>query len=131
MSVTKICITSASTNRAKRPAKADVADQAAVVAQPADKASYKLPRTYYLYLLECKGKKLYCGIAIDVQARYERHVLGLGARYTRAFPPIRLLASVACGNRSEAQKAEYAMKQLTASQKRAFIMRNGIAGAVA
>ncbi len=91
----------------------------------------KLPRMYYLYLIECKGKKLYCGIAVDVQARYELHRAGLAAKYTRAFPPIRLMASIACGNRSEAQKAEYAMKQLTAREKRAFIKRTGIAAVAA
>lgn len=74
---------------------------------------------WYLYLLECTDGSIYTGITVDVAARYAAHVSGRGARYTRAHPPARLLASFAYPDRSTASKAEYAMKQLTAEQKRA------------
>lgn len=93
----------------------------------ANLAGVRPEKTYYVYILECRANTLYCGIAIDVQARFAAHKSGKGARYTRAFPPTRILASVVCGNRSEAQKAEYAIKQLSASSKRAFCKQHGVA----
>lgn len=74
---------------------------------------------WYLYLLECSDGSIYTGITVDVEARYAAHVAGRGARYTRSHPPKRLLASVEYADRSTASKAEYAMKQLSAAQKRA------------
>lgn len=74
---------------------------------------------WYLYLLECSDGSIYTGITVDVEARYAAHVAGRGARYTRSHPPRRLLASIAYPDRSSASKAEYAMKQLSAAQKRA------------
>ena len=75
---------------------------------------------WFLYLLECEDFSIYTGIALDVEKRLEQHRQGKGARYTRAHPPKRLLATVRYPNRSEAAKAEYEMKQKTAAEKRAF-----------
>ena len=83
-------------------------------------------RTWFLYLIECKDGSIYTGIAIDVAARYAAHASGRGARYTRAHPPSRLLAVVEFADRSTAAKAEYAMKCLSANEKRAFCERHGI-----
>ena len=75
---------------------------------------------WFLYLLECEDLSIYTGIALDVEKRLEQHRQGKGARYTRAHPPKRLLATVCYPNRSEASKAEYEMKKKTAAEKRAF-----------
>ena len=75
---------------------------------------------WYLYLIECEGGSIYTGVTTDVAARYAAHASGRGARYTRAHKPVRLLASVACADRSAALKAEYRVKQLTPAAKRAF-----------
>ncbi len=80
---------------------------------------------WYLYLLECIDGSIYTGITVDVQARVAAHTAGRGARYTRSHPPKRLLASIAFADRSSASKAEYAMKQLTAAQKRAAALALG------
>lgn len=78
-------------------------------------------KKWFLYLIECLDGSIYTGIAVDVAARYAAHAAGKGARYTRAHPPARLLAVVEFANRSEALKAEYAVKQWTPAQKRAWI----------
>ncbi|TSA50176.1 MAG: GIY-YIG nuclease family protein [Nitrosomonadales bacterium] len=78
-------------------------------------------KSWFLYLIECRGGSIYTGIAVDVAARYALHASGKGARYTRSYPPQRLLAVVEYADRSAALKAEHAVKQLTASGKRAFI----------
>jgi len=75
---------------------------------------------WYLYLIECEGGSIYTGITVDVAARYAAHASGKGARYTRSYPPRRLLAAVEYPDRSAAAKAEYVMKCLTPREKRDF-----------
>jgi putative endonuclease len=76
---------------------------------------------WMLYMIECRDGSIYTGITIDVAARYAAHATGKGARYTRAHPPARLLASIEYPDHSSALKAEYRIKQLTAAEKRAFV----------
>lgn len=85
--------------------------------------SVKQSVSWFLYLIECKDGSIYTGIAVDVAARFAAHACGKGARYTRSRPPRRLLAVVAYPDRSTASKAEYAMKQLSATEKRRFCLR--------
>ena len=68
--------------------------------------------TWWLYLLACKDGRTYAGIALDVAARFALHVSGKGAKFTRANPPREILGAQAFTSRSEALKAEYALKQL-------------------
>jgi putative endonuclease len=77
-------------------------------------------REWFVYLIECVDGSIYTGIAVDVQARFDAHCAGKGARYTRAHPPLRLLASVANPDRSSALQLEYRIKQLTSAAKRAY-----------
>ena len=78
-------------------------------------------KPYTLYLLECKGGSFYAGIAVDVHKRFAQHCAGKGAAYTRARPPVRILGHCEFPTRSDALKAEYAVKQLPKSRKLAFI----------
>jgi putative endonuclease len=80
---------------------------------------------WFLYLIECKDGSIYTGITVDVDARYAAHASGKGARYTRSHPPQRLLAAVEYADRSAASKAEYAVKCLSPSDKRAFCLLHG------
>lgn len=75
---------------------------------------------WFVYLIECKDRSIYTGIAIDVDARYAAHVRGKGARYTRSHPPRRLLAAIEYPDRSAASKAEYQIKRLFPRDKRAL-----------
>jgi putative endonuclease len=78
---------------------------------------------WFLYLIECEDDSLYTGIAVDVVARYQQHVNGTGARYTRSRAPRRLLATFELPDRSVASKAEYAVKRLPVPTKR--LLANG------
>jgi putative endonuclease len=84
-------------------------------------------KSWYVYLIECQDGSIYTGIAIDVDARYAAHASGKGARYTRARPPRRLLASLPHPDRSAATKAEYRIKQLSPTQKRELGEASGLA----
>lgn len=75
---------------------------------------------WYVYLIECRGGSLYTGIAIDVERRFAQHLAGKGARYTRAHPPLRLMARFEHPDRSSASRAEYVIKQLSPARKRAL-----------
>jgi putative endonuclease len=76
---------------------------------------------WFLYLIECADGSLYTGIATNVDARFVAHANGKGARYTRARKPLRVAASFELAGRSEALRAEYRVKQLSARQKRELI----------
>jgi putative endonuclease len=78
---------------------------------------------WFVYLLECRGARIYTGIAVDVDARYAAHVAGRGARFTRAHPPQRLLARFSCPDRSTATRAEAALKRWEPARKRALCAR--------
>jgi len=79
---------------------------------------------YWLYLLECEGGSYYAGVALDVEERFFLHVLGRGARYTRAHMPLRVLAAARYASKGEALKAEYQLKQLPRGDKLDFFVRN-------
>lgn len=75
---------------------------------------------YWLYLLECEGGVYYAGIAIDVEHRFVQHVCGVGAKFTRARPPLRVLAAREYPNKGDALRAELQLKALPRERKLAF-----------
>jgi putative endonuclease len=72
---------------------------------------------WWLYVLECRGGVLYTGIAKDVEARFEAHAKGTGAKFTRWKPPKRIVAKVSFATKGEALRAEHALKQATRAEK--------------
>jgi putative endonuclease len=81
---------------------------------------------WVLYLLECRGGSLYAGITTDLERRFAEHLSGKGARYTRAHPPLRVVASMNFPDRSTASKAEAALKKLPREKKAAFFVTQTI-----
>ena len=73
--------------------------------------------TWWLYVLECHGGVLYTGITKDVDARFEAHVKGIGAMFTRLNRPLRILGKAAMATKSEALRVEYALKQVSRADK--------------
>ena len=73
--------------------------------------------TWWLYVLECRGGVLYTGIAKNVEARFEAHLKGAGAMFTRLNRPVRILGKAPIATRSEALRAEYALKQASRAAK--------------
>lgn len=68
--------------------------------------------SWFVYMIECEGRRIYTGIATDVAARFEKHRSGRGAAFTRINKPLRVMAWRKCASRSAALKLEYALKQL-------------------
>jgi putative endonuclease len=75
------------------------------------------PTSWVLYLLECENGTYYAGITTDLERRFAEHVFGIGARYTRANPPKRVVAIKVFPDRSSASRAEAALKKLPRAQK--------------
>lgn len=76
---------------------------------------------WYVYIVECSDGTFYTGITTDVNKRVLTHNKGKGAKYTKARLPVVLMASFEAGNRSEASKEEYRIKQLTRKEKQILI----------
>ncbi len=73
---------------------------------------------YYVYILECADKTLYTGITVNLERRlHEHNESDLGAKYTRARRPVRLVYSKKFRNRSTASKAESKIKKLSREEK--------------
>ena len=83
------------------------------------------PRPWVLYLIECAGDRLYAGITNDLAARFAAHRAGRGARFTKAFPPLRIVAASELASRSLALKAEYALKRQPRAGKLAYLASCG------
>ena len=81
------------------------------------KNPYACNQPWWLYMLECKGGGIYTGIALDVDVRFDQHVTGKGAKYTRMNPPIRVVARIRYDTHREAAQAEVALKRLKPLEK--------------
>jgi putative endonuclease len=83
-----------------------------------------LKDSWCLYLLECNNGAYYAGITNNLEARFAAHLSGKGARYTRANPPIKIMASKSYPDRSTASIAEAQLKHLPRHKKLQFFERN-------
>lgn len=91
------------------------------------KMTQQTAQAYFVYVLECRGGRLYTGITTDVERRLAEHRDGRrGARFTRAHPPAALRASVQVTDRSEALKLEAALKRLPRARKLEWIAQHAV-----
>ncbi|MGE0115043.1 MAG: GIY-YIG nuclease family protein [Steroidobacteraceae bacterium] len=88
-----------------------------------DIAASASTKTWWLYLLACTDGRTYTGITLDVQTRFRAHVMGRGAKFTRANPPLKILGVQPFPTKSAALQAEYALKQMKPAEKLAWAKR--------
>ncbi|USD36083.1 MULTISPECIES: GIY-YIG nuclease family protein [Ferrimonas] len=74
-----------------------------------------------LYLVRTRSGSLYTGITTDVPRRFNQHQNGTGAKALRGKGPLTLAFHTEVGNRSEASKLEYKIKQLSKPCKERLI----------
>ena len=79
-----------------------------------------MSKSWCVYLLECKSGAYYAGITNDMEARFLAHQSGKGAKYTRANPPVKILATKLCADKIEASQLEAQLKRLPRTKKLAF-----------
>lgn len=76
---------------------------------------------YYVYVVLCEDGSFYTGHAKDVERRFEQHMKGLAARYTRIRRPVKIVYVEKCDSRGGAMKRERQIKALSHSQKQLLI----------
>lgn len=82
-------------------------------------------RPYFVYLLECRGGRLYAGITNDLERRLAEHAAGKrGAKFTRMYRPVKLLAAQQVANLPAALRLEAALKKLSHAEKLEWAMRH-------
>ena len=77
---------------------------------------------FFVYIVECSDKTLYCGYTNNLESRINEHNIGKnGAKYTKTRRPVRLVYSENFESKSSAMKREYKIKQLSKIQKQELI----------
>jgi len=69
-------------------------------------------------MLECSNGHYYVGYTTDIKRRYREHQQGSSkCKYTRSFPPKRIVAYWAANSLSQALKLECYLKKLSKEEK--------------
>ena len=77
---------------------------------------------YSVYMLRCADGSLYTGIATDVSRRLAEHQSSpRGAKYLRGRGPLTLAFQQAVGDRGDASKVEYLLKNLAKADKEELV----------
>ena len=72
---------------------------------------------YYTYLILTDNDSLYCGYTDDLEKRFQKHLSGKGAKYTRAHKPLKIVYSAEFQTKSDAMKEEARIKKLSHQEK--------------
>ncbi len=81
----------------------------------------EINKKYYVYIILTVNNKLYCGYTDNVEKRFNLHMEGKGAKYTKANKPLKIVYTKEFDTKQEAQKEEYRIKQLTRKEKEKLI----------
>ena len=81
---------------------------------------------YFIYILRCSDKSLYCGQTNDLQRRIQEHNSDKfkSAKYTKGKRPVKLVYFEKYTTIQEAMKREFEIKKLTKEKKEALILRD-------
>lgn len=78
-------------------------------------------KSWIVYMIRCEDNSLYTGCTNDLMRRWNEHIDGKGAKYTKSHKPLKLEYTEKHPDRSSAQKREYEIKQLNKKQKESLI----------
>lgn len=70
-----------------------------------------------MYILECSDHTYYTGWTTNLSQRYQAHLSGKGAKYTRAHKPLACVYYEIHETKQSAMKREYEIKQLSRKDK--------------
>jgi len=85
-------------------------------------------KSWWVYMVQTQGDRLYTGITTDPARRFKEHCDGgkLGAKFFRTDPASAMVFVEPQPDRSSASKREFALKKLTRKQKMELIPVNSI-----
>lgn len=78
--------------------------------------------SYFVYMLVCEDGSFYLGSTDNVDKRFQAHVGGKGASYTRSHKPVKVVYQEELPDKSSALRREYELKQLSRSKKKQLII---------
>jgi len=78
---------------------------------------------WIVYLVRCSDSSLYCGITNNIRKRITTHNEGLGAKYTRARLPVKLVYTEKAINHSQALIRECEIKRMSKKQKEEMVSK--------
>ena len=82
----------------------------------------KTDKPWFLYIIKMANNHLYTGITVDMHRRFNEHCgAKKGAKALKGKGPLTLMYCSEMGSRSDAQKAEYWVKQQTKATKTSLI----------
>ena len=73
--------------------------------------------TWYVYILLCSNRSLYTGISTHPYKRFIEHKNGTGGKYTRSFPPLKIIYQEKVPTKSAALKREAEIKKWSRTKK--------------
>lgn len=76
-----------------------------------------MDKKYYTYMILTEKNTFYCGYTDNVKKRFQAHLEGKGAKYTRANKPVKLVYQKEFDTKSNAMKEEARIKKLTHQEK--------------
>lgn len=78
---------------------------------------------WFLYMIEYSNGRLYTGITTDIERRFDEHQNNhvKGAKALRGKGPLQLVFQQSMANRSQASRAESAIKKLPKSSKKVIV----------
>ncbi len=76
-----------------------------------------MDKKYYTYILLTEQNTLYCGYTDDVERRFQAHLEGRGAKYTKSHKPVKIVYQCEFESKSEAMKEEIRIKHLSRKAK--------------
>lgn len=80
--------------------------------------------SFCVYILEMENGSFYTGYTDDLAARWRKHASGKGAKFTRAFRPVRIAACWnVSGEKGDAMRVEAFIKSLARSAKDGLVAK--------
>ena len=81
-------------------------------------------KSFFVYILEMENGSFYTGYTDDLAARWAKHSSGRGAKFTRAFRPVRIAACWKVGGeKGEAMRVEAFIKSLARCEKDGLVAK--------
>jgi len=80
-----------------------------------------MDKQWYVYILRCADGTLYTGVTNDPERRLAQHNAGTASKCTRSRRPVEMVYRENAENKGAALRREYAIKQLSRSDKLALI----------
>jgi len=75
---------------------------------------------WFIYILLCNDGSYYTGSTNDIQKRFQDHLSGKGARYTKSHKPLKIIYREEFSTKSEALKREAEIKRWPRVKKEAL-----------